>query len=272
MSSEYRCLIQGLPHGPIGDFYSDRGKRRAVFRKFCDVAGHAEWRSGWRRFATNAAKWLIGQSCSLESVRSRICFASTTHGSQGSGKAGVPAGTRSIICRQVFQDPQVGATGPPGTLPGRAIGEAGAGGNRAEVRPGAWRPAGGWRVRKAGPAPQEAERSQRTKTQQCIQPASYEKPCNRAVRQRKAEQAVPEVRQLPSPRPIQTSSWVSSVSAADGPPSSRRDFAHQLGFGRPAPTPGTGECLLATQGGLLTKRSMPRHQAADRAASRASSG
>jgi|TARA_R110000796_G_C14543238_1_gene433116 crotonobetainyl-CoA:carnitine CoA-transferase CaiB-like acyl-CoA transferase len=90
-----------------GDFILTVGND-AQFRKFCDVAGHAEWAQD-ARFATNAAR-VANRSELIPLIRQVTVFRSTTQWIADLEKAGVPCGPINNL-QQVFQDPQVLARG-----------------------------------------------------------------------------------------------------------------------------------------------------------------
>lgn len=90
-----------------GDFILTVGND-AQFRKFCDVAGHAEWAQD-ARFATNAAR-VAHRSELIPLIRQVTVFRSTTQWIADLEKAGVPCGPINNL-QQVFQDPQVLARG-----------------------------------------------------------------------------------------------------------------------------------------------------------------
>lgn len=82
-----------------GDFILTVGND-AQFRKFCDVAGHAEWAQD-ARFATNAAR-VANRSELIPLIRQVTVFRSTTQWIADLEKAGVPCGPINNL-QQVFR-------------------------------------------------------------------------------------------------------------------------------------------------------------------------
>lgn len=90
-----------------GDFILTVGND-AQFRKFCDVAGHAEWALD-SRFASNAAR-VANRAELIPLIRQVSVFRTTAQWIADLELAGVPCGPINSL-DQVFQDPQVLARG-----------------------------------------------------------------------------------------------------------------------------------------------------------------
>lgn len=90
-----------------GDFILTVGND-AQFRRFCEVAGHAEWALD-ARFASNAAR-VANRTQLITLIRQATVFRTTAQWIADLEQAGVPCGPINNI-EQVFADPQVLARG-----------------------------------------------------------------------------------------------------------------------------------------------------------------
>lgn len=90
-----------------GDFILTVGND-AQFRKFCEVAGHAEWAHD-SRFASNAAR-VAHRADLIPLIRQVTVFRTTAQWITDLERAGVPCGPINNLA-QVFDDPQVRARG-----------------------------------------------------------------------------------------------------------------------------------------------------------------
>lgn len=90
-----------------GDFILTVGND-GQFRKFCEVAGHAEWADD-PRFASNQAR-VAHRAELIPLIRQATVFKTTAQWVAVLGQAGVPCGPINDL-QQVFADPQVQARG-----------------------------------------------------------------------------------------------------------------------------------------------------------------
>jgi crotonobetainyl-CoA:carnitine CoA-transferase CaiB-like acyl-CoA transferase len=96
-----------------GDFILTVGND-GQFRKFCEVAGHAEWAAD-PRFASNSAR-VAHRDVLIPLIRQATVFRSTAEWIAALEPAGVPCGPINDLA-QVFADPQVIARGLKVELP-----------------------------------------------------------------------------------------------------------------------------------------------------------
>ncbi|MCM2330289.1 MAG: CoA transferase, partial [Pseudomonas sagittaria] len=96
-----------------GDFILTVGND-GQFRKFCEIAGHAEWAED-PRFASNSAR-VAHRDVLIPLIRQATVFRSTAEWIAALEPAGVPCGPINDLA-QVFADPQVIARGLKVELP-----------------------------------------------------------------------------------------------------------------------------------------------------------